>query len=274
MGGEGFIGRNIASLLSEEWDCFSLGEKPSPFLERTDTFIQGDPYWEKIPNLYDVIVHLIDLKITEDELVHQEEKLVTHLELNPANHLVLFSSAVIYANPDSEYGRRKQVLEKFYQRVCQEKNIRLTIVRPFNLYGPFQIPFRQGSLIANLLYNHLEEKVTEINDMEAKRDFLFVGDLAQMVQRVIEQKLEGTYDIGSGKLTTIREVITILEEKVLKEKIQILEKKNKDTSKDQVAKGDLLEGLAVVNFEEGLGKTLDFYKENIPVIKRCTESGK
>lgn len=274
LGGEGFVGRNIAALFSSEWDCFSVGEQQSPFLERADTFIQANPYQEVIPNTYEAIVHLIDLKVSPRELLQQEQRLIENLGINERTHLIVFSSAVVYANPDSPYGLRKRALEKFYQTFCKEKNIRLTLVRPFNLYGPFQIPFRQGSLVANLIYNYLTTTPTDINDMEAKRDFLFAGDLAQMVKQIIEQKLEGIYDIGAGKLTSIRALVALLEEKVFKEKMQIIQKNSKDLSKDRVAEGDVLERVSMLSLEEGLTLTLDFYKKNISLIKDCITSGK
>ncbi len=274
LGGEGFVGRNIATLFSSEWDCFSVGEQQSPFLERADTFIQANPYQEVIPNTYEAIVHLIDLKFSPPELIQQEQKLIENLGINERNHLIVFSSAVVYANPDSPYGLRKRALEKFYHTFCKEKNIRLTLVRPFNLYGPFQIPCRQGSLVANLIYNHLTATPTEINDMEAKRDFLFVGDLARMVRYLLKERQEGIYDVGSGKFTSIRELVAILEEKVFKEKMQIIQKNSKDLSKDRVAEGDVLERISMLSLEEGLTSTLDFYKKNISLIKDCITSGK
>jgi nucleoside-diphosphate-sugar epimerase len=274
LGGEGFVGRNIATLFSSEWDCFSVGEQQSPFLERADTFIQANPYQEVIPNTYEAIMHLIDLKFSPPELIQQEQKLIENLGINERNHLIVFSSAVVYANPDSPYGLRKRALEKFYHTFCKEKNIRLTLVRPFNLYGPFQIPCRQGSLVANLIYNHLTATPTEINDMEAKRDFLFVGDLARMVRHLLKERQEGIYDVGSGKFTSIRALVAILEEKVFKEKMQVIQKNSKDLSKDRVAEGDVLERISMLSLEEGLTSTLDFYKKNISLIKDCITSGK
>ncbi len=266
LGGEGFIGRNIAAHFSREIPCISVGMQPSPFERRNDDFLCVNPYQEAIQHESDVIIHLIDNPVPLESFLEQEEQLVKNIGLDARHHLILFSSAVVYANPDSEYGRRKKALENFYQKVCQEKQIRLTILRPFNLYGPYQIPFRPGSLVANLFSNHFEAKPTEINDLEAKRDFLFIGDLVRFVELVIEKGIEGLYDLGSGELTTIRELIILMEE-VLDQKVSIIEKRNKDMSQDHQAKGDLLKSITMVDLNEGLRQTLDFYNENFPIIK-------
>lgn len=268
LGGEGFIGRNIAAHFSREIPCLSVGTQPSPFEKRSDEFLRANPYQEVLQHESNIIIHLIDNPVPLESFLEQEEQLVKNIGLDARHHLILFSSAVVYANPDSEYGRRKKALENFYQKVCQEKQIRLTILRPFNLYGPYQIPFRPGSLVANLFSNHLEAKPTEINDLEAKRDFLFIGDLVRLLEQVIEEGIEGIHDLGSGQLTTIRELITQIE-KVLGHKISTVERGNKDMSQDHQAKGDLLKSITMVDLNEGLRQTLDFYKENFPIIKNA-----
>lgn len=266
LGGEGFVGRNIAAYFSQEMPCLSIGKEPSLFRERRDLFYSADPYQQKIEHESDIIIHLIDNQVSLGVFLEQEKQLVNNIGLNDRHHLILFSSAVVYANPDSDYGQRKKSLESFYQNFCTKKQIRLTILRPFNLYGPYQIPFRPGSLVANLFFNHLESKSTDINDLDATRDFLFIGDLVRLVERVIEKEIIGVHDLGSGKLTTIRELILHVET-ILKEKMNIVDKKGRDTSRDCQAEGDLLKGVTMVNLNEGLRQTLDFYKENIDFIK-------
>lgn len=271
LGGEGFIGRNLSLYFSKTNKCYSVGRKKSAFLERADTFIQADPYKEKISNTYDVIIHLIDNKVSPDSLLKQERKLVKNVALNSDNHLIVFSSAVVYANPNSEYGRRKRKIEKFYQEYCEKQNIPLTIFRPFNSYGPFQVPYRQGSLAGNLIYNYLNQKSTEINDMDACRDFIYSQDIAKFVEYAIMSKLRGTFDIGSGKLTRIKSLISLLERKIFKDHIDIVYRGVKENIAEQQAKGDLLDSINMVGFEDGLVKTAAFYKDNLSIFKNYVD---
>ncbi len=271
LGGEGFVGRNIAAYFSQEQPCLSIGKESSLFKERGDVFLSADPYQQKIEHESDVIIHLIDNKVPLEDFLEQEKQLVKNIGLDARHHLVLFSSAVLYVNPASEYGQRKQLLEEFYTEYCKIHTIPLTILRLFNTYGPYQIPYRQGSLVANLIYNHLKGKPTEINDVEAKRDFLFSEDIPKFVEHTLEHNLQGMFDIGTGKLTTIRELIAHLENNILKQKILIVNKESKEHIPDRVARGALLEGVPMVDFDEGLARTIQFYKDNFSVFEAYVE---
>ena len=174
LGGEGFIGRNIANFLSGHYDCYSVGIEKSKFDGRKDRFIRKNIYKDRLKNNYAAIIHLIDNPVRGEKFFKEEKKLIKNLELNENNHLIVFSSAAVYANPDSDYGKRKLKLEKIYSDYCKNNGIKLTIFRLFNVFGPYQIPNRQGSLAANTLVNYLNGKTVAINDKKAKRDFKFL----------------------------------------------------------------------------------------------------
>lgn len=258
LGGEGFIGRNLISALSSQYQCFSVGERVSLFPERKAEFLQANPYQEKIEGTYDTVIHLIDHKVPAGDFRKEEERLVENLSLDPGTHLILFSSAVVYANPDSEYGERKRVLEEFYTRYCQERSIPLTIFRPFNVFGPFQMPYRQGSLVANLIYNSLMNRSTEINDMEARRDFVYAGDVARSVEEILLSPQYGIFDIGSGQLTSVRELISHLET-ILGKKIDIVDKGVPEEVQNQPVADNSWEEGNMVDLGEGLAQTVPFY---------------
>lgn len=271
VGGEGFIGRNLASFFSEIYDCASVGVEKSLFCERNDTFLKKDPYREKITQRYHSIVHLIDNAVVIEEFMEGEKRLMENIPIDSCCHLVVFSSAVVYVNPDSPYGQRKRMLEDFYTRYCKEHNIHLTIFRLFNTFGAFQIPFRQGSLIANLFYNFLNKKSTEINDMSAKRDFVYAGDIPKFVHYALKNQLLGTHDLASGKLISIGEVVTFLEKNILKESLNIIDKKNKENTVCPHAKGTIAQSIAILPFAEGLKRAFDFYTANMQIIKQYVD---
>lgn len=271
LGGEGFIGRNIAEYFSGKNICFSVGSEKSLFEKRNDVFLQAKPYEEKINHESNVIVHLIDNKVLVDTFIEQEKKLIKNIGLDKRHHLIVFSSAVIYANPDSDYGRRKQALEKFYTEYCKERGIRLTILRLFNTFGPYQIPYRQGSLVGNLIYNFLTKKKTEINDKEANRDFLYAGDIPKFIEYTLAHQFEGTHDIGSGQLTSIAGLISLLENKILKSALDISYRNIKETVPNRFAESDIVEMVDLVEFEEGMRKTVKFYEDNMSIIQSYAE---
>lgn len=267
LGGEGFIGRNLAEYFSEKNTCVSVGNEKSLFEKRGDAFFQAKPYEEKIEHESDVIVHLIDNKVSMDSFVEQEKKLAENIELNRGHHLIVLSSAVVYANPDSEYGQRKQTMEKFYTAYCEDRGIQLTILRLFNTFGPYQIPYRQGSLVGNIMYNALDGKQTQINDREATRDFLYSGDIPKFVEYVIVNNMKGVYDIGSGALTSIGELITLLEEKIIKKSFDMAYRDIRETLPSRCAESALVKIVERRDLEDGLQKTLQFYADNMSIVK-------
>lgn len=267
LGGEGFIGRNIAKYLSDYYSCFSLGIEKSLFTDRNDVFIQGNPYVDIILNEYDVIIHLIDNAISLDEFKEQELKLLENVTFTKNGHLILFSSAVIYADSNSEYAKRKILLENIYTEYCKKNDLNLTIFRLFNIYGEYQLPFRQGSLIANLLTNYIKGEVTEINDMRAQRDFIFAPDMVKFVHFAIENNYFGFTDMATTKLITIKELIDILENDVIMDKLRIKNNNGQEIAICPIANNKLITQVTLIPMAEGLKKTFDFYKENLSIIK-------
>jgi len=269
FGGEGFIGRNIAAELTTGSSCFSLGTKETIFnLDRVDVFIKGNPYEDKINEKFDVYVHLIDNQVADDDFEKEELKLIENIGFIAGSHLIIFSSAVIYANPDSPYAKRKIKLEDIYENYCAKHNINLTIFRLFNIYGKFQIPYRQGSLIANILFNYQNDIKIEINDMNAERDFIYAGDMAKLVRWVIENKFYGKIDLATGKLISIMELLSICKDNIFSKDVDIIDKNNIESNVCPLGNSFLSEKTELIPLKDGLTETLNFYEQNLNVIKK------
>lgn len=257
LGGEGFIGQNLLDYLKSKYLCFSLSRKCSPFRKSFENFVLCNPYIQQWDQESDVYIHLID------NTEHNELLLARNIP--SGTHLILFSSAIVYANPASEYGRRKIKLEAFYKSYCQDHNIDLTILRLFNVYGYYQIPFRQGSLIANILYNHINGIPTKINNLQATRDFIFASDIAKIIEKIIENKIVGTYDLATGKMRNIGEIIKIISLSI-GENIKVIV----NTKEDIICPlaENIIQYANLEDFESSVGKTFKFYQENSKLIKR------
>ena len=266
LGGEGFIGRNIAEVLSGEMECFSVGNVKSFFLERKDFFMKINPYNETVDSDFDVYIHLIDNQVELVDFLDGERSLMKNVSIPKNSHLIVFSSAVIYANPESPYGKRKTELEKFYEEYCYRKNINLTIVRLFNIYGKYHLPYRQGGLVANIFFNHLNGLPIEINDLGAKRDFIYATDMAVIIKNVIDNKKFGKYDLATGKLLSIGEIVEVINKYVV-ENLKIINKDNKEDAISPAGSGELSKSLDFVKIEDGLKKTYLFYIKNNQLIK-------
>lgn len=266
LGGEGFIGRNIAEVLSGDMECFSAGNIESFFPERKDSFIGINPYKNGVDLSFDVCIHLIDNQVELSDFLEEEKSLMKNIAISKDKHLIVFSSAVVYANPESPYGRRKLALEDFYEKYCRDAGINLTIIRLFNIYGKYHLPYRQGSLIANMFFNHINKIPIEINDLEAKRDFIYAGDMARIIKFIIINKVYGKMDLATGKLISIEGILNGVRGK-LGIDLKIIDKKNKEDIISPSGDNSLSKNINLVKMVDGLEKTYYFYKENNQLIK-------
>ena len=95
---------------------------------------------------------------------------------------------------------------EYYHR---EFGVQITILRPFNIYGPGQ-PDR--FLVPNIfrqLLDPLKDSV-EVATLEPKRDFLFVDDIIKAIIKTIEPlKKFAVYNVGSGSSHSVKEVIEL-----------------------------------------------------------------
>lgn len=114
------------------------------------------------------------------------------------------------ARPKTPYGVAKYAIEH-YLRVYQELyGLDYLVFRFFNIYGPWQYP-ESGALIP-MVYRKLKEdgKFTVNGDGSLSRDFIYVGDLAEFyVKAVLGDMKNEVVNLGTGKGTTIKEVVEI-----------------------------------------------------------------
>lgn len=108
--------------------------------------------------------------------------------------------------PFNPYGHSKQLAEEAARFYSESFQVRVSIVRPFNLYGPGQA---KEFLIPTLIYQALSpdyEAITVADD-RPKRDYVFVDDVVELLI-VLGSKSEigGTYNAGSGISVSVQEV--------------------------------------------------------------------
>jgi len=90
--------------------------------------------------------------------------------------------------------------------------IPVTILRPFNVYGTNQSP---QFLLSRLIDSAINGNNVNIHDINAKRDYLWVEDLALGISKVVSNQKKGIniYNIGSGISHSAKEVIEIIKSK-------------------------------------------------------------
>ena len=105
------------------------------------------------------------------------------------------------AHPRSPYGATKLALER---QLLAARDLDAVIVRPSNIYGPGQRPFRGQGLVATAMANALRGQPQPVfGDGSAVRDYLFVDDFCDALLGVAAHGVSGSiYNIGAGEGTS------------------------------------------------------------------------
>jgi nucleoside-diphosphate-sugar epimerase len=96
----------------------------------------------------------------------------------------------------------------YYQR---QFGVPVTIVRPFNVYGPGQ---DRRFLVPTILAQAIDPRRTAIvvEDLRPRRDYLFVSDLIDLLSRTTFRREGGIFNAGSGLSVGVGEVIALVNE--------------------------------------------------------------
>lgn len=114
--------------------------------------------------------------------------------------------------PISPYGVAKLTCEKYIFLACRQMGIESTVLRYFNTYGPRQT-FTPYVGVVTIFINRLLEGKSPIifGDGEQKRDFVYVGDIAEATYRVLSAKTNGrVFNVSTGLPTSVNQIATML----------------------------------------------------------------
>lgn len=171
-------------------------------------------------------------------------------------------------NPSNPYAAAKTGADRLVFSYVTAYDIPGIIIRPFNTYGPKQhlekvIPRFITSCI-------LGEPLTIHGQGAAARDWLFVEDTIKSIENVMVapiEKVKGeVFNIGSGRSLSVFEIADkIVSEFGIGQKFEFLPERpgqvNKHLSSTEKAE-KILGFRSAVSFEQGIKKTIQWYKEN------------
>jgi nucleoside-diphosphate-sugar epimerase len=151
---------------------------------------------------------------------------------------------------------------RFYQASF---GIPVTIVRPFNLYGPMQ---SERFLIPMLIRQALSPDLDAISvaDHRPRRDYIFVDDVVDMLTGLPERtERSGTYNAGSGVSYSVQEVAERIAQLAGTGKPVISRDESRpdevlDTVADISRARTELHWVPKVGLEEGLQRTMDAFR--------------
>jgi UDP-glucose 4-epimerase len=111
--------------------------------------------------------------------------------------------------PLSPYGASKLAMEGYCSAFAGAYGLACATLRFSNVYGPFSA--HKKSVVAAFIKQALRgEPLVVYGDATQERDYLYVGDLVRGVEAVIAGDIVGTYQLGSGRPTSLLQLIEAL----------------------------------------------------------------
>lgn len=116
-------------------------------------------------------------------------------------------------NPICPYGASKHTVEHYLYMYRILYGLAYAVLRYPNVYGPRQDPNGEAGVVAIFIGQMLAgRQPTIFGSGEQERDFVYVGDCARANLLAMEEHVQGIFNIGSGRGTTINQIYTLLSE--------------------------------------------------------------
>ncbi len=130
-------------------------------------------------------------------------------------------SEKILPNPSHPYAHSKWLAEEMCLFYARSFSIPITLSRPFNIYGPLQ---STDFFIPSMIKQLRTQELIKLRNPHAKRDFVFVEDVAEGLIALMKQGRGGhIYNIGTGICFSCEEVIEHLQQLLNFQKPIVLE---------------------------------------------------
>lgn len=243
-GGAGFIGSNLVDELVKRGhgvvviDNLSTGKKN--YLNSSAKFYQVDICSDKIGKIFkdenfDYVFHLaaqIDVRKSVDDPVFDNKinalgslKIFEQCQAGVVKKVIFVSTGGgLYGDtevpateenliePLSPYAIHKYTAERYLELQRVLHDLDYVILRPANVYGPRQYRGGEGAVIGVFTNNVVNQKSSIVyGDGTKTRDFLYVEDAVKAFIKALESKHYGVFNIGTGRETSINQLIETIE---------------------------------------------------------------
>jgi UDP-glucose 4-epimerase len=228
-GGAGFVGTNLCKKLIElghevtSIDNYSTGKK--------ENHIPGVKYYNMdIKNINDyswlnpnIIFHMAATARIQPSFKDPKDYFLNNANgtLNIVDYCAKASIPLIYAGSSSHhtgkfknpYTFSKDIGEEIIKMYQEHFKLKSTIVRFYNVYGPYQLTEGGYTTLIGKWLNNIENEIEcEIyGDGEQRRDFTHVDDVVDALIRIQKQQAyKFIFELGRGKNYSVNEVAKML----------------------------------------------------------------
>ena len=261
IGGNGFIGSNLAKYLTEQgWDVYSFDMVSPCDADSRIHYIQGDFFddnvLERVVQGMDVIYHSLStinpgnsntkymMGYSRDFI--QTVKLCSMLVNTNTKLIFLSSGGTVYGNqeiqpikesavamPINHYGNVKLCIENTIRIFDIQANSKMLIARISNPYGPGQDFTKGVGFIDAVIKKSLNNETIEVwGDGEVIRDYIYIEDLCNMLYGLaLYEGEEVIFNLSSGVGTSQNEIISIVRNLVKDVNVEYKEARSVDVNK-------------------------------------------
>ncbi len=113
--------------------------------------------------------------------------------------------------PATLYGTYKHALQLMLDSWCKQAGLSGAWGRVFSLYGPGENPQR---LVASVITALLKREVATCGNSGLIRDYSHAEDVASAFVSLLDSKLEGPVNIGSGESATLHDIVEAIASKL------------------------------------------------------------
>ncbi len=223
-GGNGYVGKHLVQSLPETIrnNCFFPGRQDLDLCN-----------WNSVKQYFEAhsiqrIVHLAasldnDPKSLFESNIYGLFLLLDASRIFRVEHFLMVSTNNVYGtgknnfkendfycpDPENRYGISKMYGEMAVQMLLEKSGIPYAIVRLGDVFGPKQ---KVGALLKAVVGNILAQQSQKLyGDGDRTRDYIYVDDVAYGLRFVMENCLQGIYNLATGTGTNVREIIATAE---------------------------------------------------------------
>jgi UDP-glucose 4-epimerase len=244
VGGNGFLGKNLTlKLLSKKFDVVIYDiSKPSCVIDMVE-YIEGsiDNTALLVASARNAhaIIWLVHTSVPATSMYDVESDLLSNIpplirfvqqlqkDADKKRFIYLSSGGTVYGNasvnsptdevaakdPISSYGLTKFIAEEYLNFFLKRSSVPTFILRPSNVYGPYQNLNTPQGLIGHVFRSLImNEPITIFGDGSIIRDYLHVADLIEAVLLCLKTTPNSPFplvlNIGSGRGTSINDILS------------------------------------------------------------------
>lgn len=304
-GGTGFVGTRLLTHLVSEFSvtCLALNKPEIPVagVRYLNCDLTDYGTLDAALGAPEIVIHLAALNNVQDSmnrpLAYFETNLRATVNLLEASRtrqvtkVLLASTAALYqakghspipettklaaANPytATKYGA------EFWARIYRVNfGLPVLTLRLFNVYGPGQI---SAAVIPKIIYQTMTGSKLTLGNVDARRDFVFVDDVASMIKKASKTPWPCSRDemfavnVGSGRSHSIREVAHAVAELLGKDMTLQADIDTRSKAADsQYLEADVRKASALFGWrpshdlKSGLTKTIAWYQDHFEQLER------